>query len=184
MSETIDTSGSAENRKVSDSTSHKLPIRDEESEAFGERLKLVIGSESLRSFAKRCSMSDGLLGAYIRGEKSPGLDRLVAIADAGSVMIDWLATGRPPKTRAEWRARVSPTPTSEGAFDGRRDMLEAVLRVAEHKIRNNQVDRHVIDAAIVGAPSWLDAARDYPDLEARLRTLVATIEFMKAAGIR
>lgn len=65
--------------------------------------------------------------------------------------------------------------------EGRRDLLEAVLRVAEHKIRNNQVTKAVIDFGLEGAPSWLEAARSYPDLELRLRNMVATFKFLAAA---
>ena len=36
----------------------------------------------------------------------PGLEKLVAIAEAGNVTVDWLATGRPPKTRSELRATL------------------------------------------------------------------------------
>jgi hypothetical protein len=51
-------------------------------------------------------------------------------------------------------------------------------------MRNNLVDQGVIEAGLGGAPSWMDAARDYPDLEQRLRSMIATLEFIKAAGIK
>lgn len=96
-------SGSFENRNGSDSGSMPVPIPSGESELFACRVRDAIGDETLRSFARRCGFSDGLLGSYLRGQKRPGLDHLVAIADASGVTVDWLATGRLPRTRREIR---------------------------------------------------------------------------------
>ncbi|MBL8399264.1 MAG: hypothetical protein JNL84_14165, partial [Candidatus Accumulibacter sp.] len=63
-----------------------------------------------------------------------------------------------------------------------RDILEAVLRVGEYKIANDQVTRAVIEFGLSGAPHWLEAARNYPDLELRLRNMIATFEFLGAAN--
>jgi hypothetical protein len=67
-------------------------------------------------------------------------------------------------------------------FDGVRDLLEAVLRVGEYKILHNEVTRPVVEFALKGAPDWLEAARPYPDLELRFRTMISTFEFMAAAN--
>ncbi|SIQ95215.1 Helix-turn-helix [Aromatoleum tolulyticum] len=93
-----------ENRNSSDLKTTAVPIRSSESEQFKDRLRETIGDRKLVWFAKECGFSDSLLGAYLRGEKLPGLENLVAMANVGGVSIDWLATGRPPKTRAELRA--------------------------------------------------------------------------------
>ncbi|MBL8396626.1 MAG: hypothetical protein JNL84_00565, partial [Candidatus Accumulibacter sp.] len=53
----------------------------------------------------------------------------------------------------------------QATYDGGRDILEAVLRVGEYKIANDQVTRAVIEFGLSGAPHWLEAARNYPDLE-------------------
>jgi len=71
---------------------------------MGARIKEAIGTESVRSFSKRCSISDSLLGAYIRGEKAAGSENLSSIAEAANVTIDWLATGKGLKTRTQQRA--------------------------------------------------------------------------------
>jgi len=68
------------------------------------------------------------------------------------------------------------------SYDARRDLLEAVLRVGEHKILHNEVTEHVIEFGLEGAPSWLESARDYPDLELRLRNMIATFKFLGAAN--
>jgi hypothetical protein len=81
-------------------------------------------------------------------------------------------------TKAEYSVNAIPAPP----FDMRRDTLEAVLRIGEKKIRDNQVTAHMVDFGLEGAPHWLEAARDYPDLELRLRSMIATFKFLRAAG--
>ncbi|MPN03605.1 hypothetical protein SDC9_150836 [bioreactor metagenome] len=88
-----------ENRTSADDDVSGRPIPASESDAVGARIKEVIGDESKRSFARRCGFSDGLLSAYIKGDKAPGLNHFRTIAEKGGVTLDWLATGRSPKWR-------------------------------------------------------------------------------------
>ncbi|MQY52537.1 helix-turn-helix domain-containing protein [Rhodocyclus gracilis] len=88
-------------RSGSDLDARAVPICSTESELFKERLRELIGERKNVWFARECGFSDSLLGAYLRGEKLPGFEKLVAIANVDGVTIDWLTTGRPPKTRAE-----------------------------------------------------------------------------------
>lgn len=147
---------------------------------LARRIAEVAGDKSVSAFAKECGFGESLLRKYLAGSL-PNASNLVAIARAGGVTVDWLATGRPPKMRAVEHALDQAGPKRE-SFDGRRDMLEAVLRVAEYKISRGEVTRQVIETSLRGAPVWLDAAREYPDLEPRFRTMIATMEFMNAAG--
>ena len=57
--------------------------------AFGERLKQAIGNESVLSFAKKCGLSDTLIGKYIKGISYPGIDKLPQIAKASGKSISW-----------------------------------------------------------------------------------------------
>ena len=175
--------GIAANVTASHSESTARHIPSDESDGIAKRIDELRGDNSAASFARSCGFGESLLRKYLAGAQ-PNTKNLVSMANVGGVTVDWLATGRLPKTRAEWRAQQAPLPTDPAAFDGRRDILEAVLRVAEHRIRNNLVDQGVIEAGLGGAPSWMDAARDYPDLEQRLRSMIATLEFIKAAGIK
>jgi phage repressor protein C with HTH and peptisase S24 domain len=68
---------------------------------FSERLKKVLGAESLRSFGSRCCLSEGVLRSYLRQNTFPSLDRLAAIAQAGGVRLAWLASGNEPMQRKE-----------------------------------------------------------------------------------
>lgn len=106
-----------------------VPILGKESELFGARLTDVIGKESVRSFASRCGLSDRLVSAYAKGQKEPGLVNLLALARAGGVLIDWLATGRGPKTRAE-RDSAPHGAAQEPAVYNREGIDRARLRLA------------------------------------------------------
>ena len=175
MTKTIDGSGFSENPNASDSSVGQLPILTNESEAFGIRLREAKGDESIRSFARRCGFSNALIGAYLKGEKLPGMENLVAIAVAAGVTVDWLATGRPPKTRAELRAASLPLAT------GAENALKAALQLAEDKIAAGQLTPRLTAAARAAAPAWRKAASNNPALEERLESLLATLDFLQAA---
>ena len=63
------------------------------SDPFTGRIRSVIGDESVRNFAKRAGIPPSSLQHVLEGGK-PNVEKLVAIADAGGVSVDWLATGR------------------------------------------------------------------------------------------
>lgn len=104
LAESRASSANRENRNHKLSSDSEVPIRCEETELIGRRMKEIIGVASNRSFASKAGLSDALLGAYLRSEKLPGVKHLVAIANTGGVLVDWLATGRGPRTRAELQA--------------------------------------------------------------------------------
>ena len=62
-------------------------------EWFPDRLKEAMNGYTLRGFSRECSLSEGTLRGYIKGESYPTLDRLEAIAIAAKVSATWLATG-------------------------------------------------------------------------------------------
>lgn len=171
MAETRVNARFRENRNSSDSSTSSVPILGNESELFGGRLKSVFGAESNRSFAKRCGISDALLGAYIRGEKLPGLEKLVAIAEAGNVTVDWLATGRPPKTRSELRAAwvVPQAVPCKINVDALAAVIEGALRVGRNapaealaahcaKVYNSCIEEGLITPDGVGVGNLNQAA--------------------------
>lgn len=61
-------------------------------EKFVERLKSVIGEQSIRSFAIKCGFSNTVLGKYLTGSE-PSRPALIAIARTAGVSLEWLATG-------------------------------------------------------------------------------------------
>lgn len=82
--------------KTPDSQTPEKPEPAPELLGFSERLKKVIGAESLRTFGSRCRLSEGVLRSYLRQNTFPSLDRLAAIAQAGGVSLAWLASGFTP----------------------------------------------------------------------------------------
>lgn len=66
---------------------------DFDRQAFAERLKQIMGSESRKSFARRAGMSDTSIRKYENLEALPNVERLIGIAVAGNVDIRWLICG-------------------------------------------------------------------------------------------
>ena len=52
-----------------------------------------MGGESKTLFAKKCGLSDTLIGKYLRGESYPSINKLPAIANACGKSMSWLLTG-------------------------------------------------------------------------------------------
>ena len=103
---------------ASDSELHGRRIPELESDAFVARLKQVIGDRKLTWFAEECAVGESTLRNILSGAW-PRTDLLVRIADAGGVTVDWLATGRPPRTRAELAALLKKgAPAPQGASEG------------------------------------------------------------------
>ena len=57
---------------------------------FRERLKEVIGEESVHSFSRRCDLSEATLRGYLRGVSYPTIDRLNKIAITSNTSMAWL----------------------------------------------------------------------------------------------
>lgn len=57
---------------------------------FRERLREVIGDESVHSFSRRCELSEATLRGYLRGVSYPTIDRLNKIAITASTSMAWL----------------------------------------------------------------------------------------------
>lgn len=74
-----------------------MTSNDFDIESFRLRLAEIIGSESKRSFASRCNLSDAAILKYLGGQSVPSIDRAMSIAKAGGVNLLWLAAGEGPK---------------------------------------------------------------------------------------
>ena len=68
-------------------------VTDRNSDLFIERMKLIIGSESQRSFAHAIGVADGTLRAWLSAKAEPSMQTIIAIAQYKNVSIDWLLTG-------------------------------------------------------------------------------------------
>lgn len=65
--------------------------------SFPDRLKEIIGNDTINTAAEKCGMTPPAFSKYLKGVSLPGLEFLVNIARAYSVNIEWLATGGGPR---------------------------------------------------------------------------------------
>lgn len=94
------------------------------STTFPARLATLIGDLSVRAFARKAGVSDTFLRQCLAGRTEPTRTKLIAIAEAGGVTVEWLATGAGPREAGG----ASPGPR-EDAIDRR--LLERVIEVTE-----------------------------------------------------
>jgi len=95
-----------------------LPRGDEDGSrsTFPERLAQVIGSSSVRGFARRAEVSDTFLRQCLSGRTEPTRTKLIAIARAGEVSVEWLATGTTSVTTADPEATTIDRPRLEASI--------------------------------------------------------------------
>ncbi len=82
-----------------------MPYTESESTSvksgFSKRLSLTINGQSISGFSIECRVSESLLRKYLAGDSLPGTDKLVTIARAADVSLEWLATGEGPVQRGD-----------------------------------------------------------------------------------
>lgn len=64
-------------------------------DTFNDRLRQLIGTDSVNAFRLKCGIGDSTFRKYLKGT-TPGLDKVISIAEAANVNIEWLATGKGP----------------------------------------------------------------------------------------
>ncbi|PSW21941.1 XRE family transcriptional regulator [Photobacterium sanctipauli] len=60
--------------------------------SFADRLKSLIGEESISGFARRVDISEALIRKYLKGSE-PSLTKANQIAMRANCSLEWLATG-------------------------------------------------------------------------------------------
>lgn len=82
---------------TSEKKRHKRPSSATEVGRFPDRLREIIGDQSIRAFAQAAQLSPSVLQQYLKGESEPTRPVLNAIASMANVSVEWLATGNGPK---------------------------------------------------------------------------------------
>ncbi len=95
--------------------------------AFPARLEALIGSMSVRAFARKAGVSDTFLRQCLAGRTEPTRTKLLAIAEAGGTTVEWLATGRSSPTD-------QPAINEQPPLD--RELLESIIEVAEQVLED------------------------------------------------
>ncbi len=88
------------NTNAQDAEVESIAANPAADETLADRLKKILGSESVASFARRSGVGESLLRKYLNGAL-PNSNNLVLLADAAGCYVDWLACGRPPIMRAD-----------------------------------------------------------------------------------
>lgn len=134
---------------------------------FPSRLRECIGEEPVAAFARRCGFSEGLLRAYLKAEKQPGMERLVRIADVAGVTLDWLATGRGPKRRTAAQVPVAPD-ISASPYARRWEKIMALVDGIE--------DEAARAAALEELFARAQSAAELAELRQAVKSLTATLK--------
>lgn len=67
--------------------------RDPKRREMGARLRAARGPMTQVALSEATKINQSTLSKYERGEIEPGIDSIVAIAQATGASVDWLATG-------------------------------------------------------------------------------------------
>lgn len=128
MSKKQRTDNDLEKLDVIDSASDMRPTSEEELGRFKNRLKDAIGNLSIRAFADKCGLSEGVLRSYLRGDTYPTLDRLLAISMAAGIQMTDLVGGADPVAYPQQDKDLNPAQMWEKAHrphgeNGRSDYI-------------------------------------------------------------
>ena len=61
--------------------------------SFADRLRVLIGHESVSAFSRRVGLSEAMIRKYLNGSE-PTLSRANQIARQANCSLEWLATGQ------------------------------------------------------------------------------------------
>ncbi|MDZ7749367.1 MAG: helix-turn-helix domain-containing protein [Halofilum sp. (in: g-proteobacteria)] len=95
-------------------------------DGFPARLATLVGNMSVRAFARKAGVSDTFLRQCLAGRTEPTRTKLLALADAGGVSVQWLATGTSDTARQR-----------ETAAFADRELLETIIEVTESVLESS-----------------------------------------------
>lgn len=95
-----------ENQRLGDQSDAKRPNHGQrpfpsDEKDVRDRILELIGLDSGAAFSRLTGIPESSLRSYLTKGTKPGMEHLVAMAQAKGVTIDWLATGREPRLRAD-----------------------------------------------------------------------------------
>ncbi len=135
---------------------------------FADRLRAAIGAGSVNGFASRCpEVSGTLLRKYLEGSE-PGLSKIVAIARAAGVTVEWLATCAGPMRPGDALPPV-PAPAAPAAIDS--ELLACVQEGVAEVYRSENARVYPRALAKEVARIYGDLAAAYDRTEERLSGL-------------
>ncbi|WP_050978612.1 helix-turn-helix domain-containing protein [Edwardsiella tarda] len=121
---------------------------EEEINRFGKRLEEAMAGESKVSFAKKCGISDTVIGKYLRGESYPSINKLPAIANACGKSMNWLIIGSNDAHEEVNKADIKLSVQTEDELTNWWLMIFKSLTESERKKAINLFQRHGISALL------------------------------------
>ncbi|HGY4723317.1 TPA: helix-turn-helix domain-containing protein [Citrobacter amalonaticus] len=121
---------------------------EEEINRFGKRLEEAMGGESKTAFAKKCGISDTVIGKYLRGESYPSINKLPAIANACGKSMNWLIIGRDDAQGTVNKTDINSQGATEDELTNWWVMIFKSLTDSERKKAINLFQRHGISALL------------------------------------
>lgn len=121
MTEKLTPPSSGESKTMSDVDA--VSSSASEAGSFAVRVQMLVDMcGGIMELARRSALSHQVIRKYMRGISDPSRERLVALARAASVELDWLATGQ----GSPFNQRVH-RPEMTGATDGGDDLVSIPL---------------------------------------------------------
>lgn len=80
-----------------------------------KRLSDMVGGRG--ELAQRSGLSRSVIDKYLNGQSEPSRQRLLTLAEAGGVTVQWLSTGEPPMRPGDLGAEADPLNIIEAAID-------------------------------------------------------------------
>ncbi|WP_165495671.1 helix-turn-helix domain-containing protein [Marinobacter halodurans] len=120
-------------------TSHDkdVNVQPDKVDAFGERVEVAIErAGGTTKMARMAGVSTSVLSKWRRGESDPSRSRLVKMARAASVSIEWLATG---EGSLDHVAGVQPQ-RAAGPQEMDLELLENVARAAFQELERRDIN--------------------------------------------
>ncbi len=112
-----------------DKQKRKLNLADQgDIVRFAERLKSLIGEESILSFARKVGISEGAIRKYLNAISEPSRINLIKIAQKTGVSVEWLATGQGPSSPSEQKPPSNPNGLDKAIVREVVEETESLLR--------------------------------------------------------
>jgi DNA-binding phage protein len=145
--------------------------------AFAERLRRCVAlAGNGNELARRAGMPRRTLENYLSGDHEPRLGRIVQIARATGVSVNWLVTGDGPMMASETQGPTAPMPpvsaqqpTTDGRLLGR--LFEAIQRV--HREEGSHLPMSALAEIAAAKHDQIVAAEEDPEERLRMVKLIA-----------
>lgn len=125
-----------------------------ETDSFAGRVQMLVDMcGGIMELARRSALSHQVIRKYMRGISDPSRERLVALARAASVELDWLATGQGRRPfNQEVHREVAPFPHEMNGEKGGGDHLVSIPLIDPNNTLSRKHEFLRLD------PAWLAAS--------------------------